>query len=85
METLSKEALLGVAKAHILREGTEYGHRDFNLSEKMDSVLAQLKSGKAVLVYSTVDECCHVLLREEWTQYQKSAALVETTSFQNDV
>ncbi len=85
MEALSREALLGVAKAHILREGTEYGHRDFNLSEKMESVLAQLKKGKAVLVYSDVDECCHVLLREEWTQYQKSAALVETASFQNHV
>jgi len=75
MARLSREALLGVAKAHILREGTEYGHRDFDLSEKLESVLTQLKNGKAVLVYSDLDECCHVLLREEWIQYQRSAGL----------
>jgi len=80
MESLSREALLGVAKAHILREGTEYGHRDFDLSEKLESVLSQLNRGKAILVYNSQEECCHILLKDEWLQYQKTTQLVLNSS-----
>ena len=48
---LSEEALLGVIDAFILREGTDYGHRDIPLEEKRDRVRKLLAAGKAQIVY----------------------------------
>jgi hypothetical protein len=49
--SLSKEALQGVIREFILREGTDYGDREWTLDEKVQQVLAQLKSGKASITY----------------------------------
>ena len=49
---LSKEALEGLIEQYVLREGTEYGSRDYSLPEKVRHVTAQLAAGKAVIVYS---------------------------------
>lgn len=51
-EALSREALEGLIEQYVLREGTEYGARDYSLSEKVRHVSAQLESGKAAIVYS---------------------------------
>lgn len=50
-DALSDEALLGVIDAFILREGTDYGHRDIPLEEKRDRVRKLLAAGKAQIVY----------------------------------
>jgi uncharacterized protein len=44
---LSAEALRGVIEAFVLREGTDYGEREFSLEEKIAHVSAQLDSGRA--------------------------------------
>ena len=49
---LSREALEGLIEQYVLREGTEYGARDYSLPEKVRHVSAQLEAGKAVIVYS---------------------------------
>ena len=46
-ESLSREALQGVVEAFVLREGTDYGHRDFTLEEKCEAVRRQLRQGAA--------------------------------------
>ncbi len=38
---LSSEALRGVIEAFVLREGTDYGEREFTLAQKGAQVLAQ--------------------------------------------
>jgi uncharacterized protein YheU (UPF0270 family) len=63
---LSEEALLGVVKAHVLREGTDYGRIAVEFEVKVNAVLSQLRSGKAVLIYDQIEECCHIVLNEEW-------------------
>jgi uncharacterized protein len=50
-DALSQAALLGVIDAFVLREGTDYGHRDFTLDEKRDRVRHMLASGKAQIQY----------------------------------
>jgi hypothetical protein len=50
-EALSAEALDGVIDDYVNREGTDYGHRDFDLQQKRDAVRAQLASGRAVITY----------------------------------
>jgi len=46
-ESLSAQALRGVVEAFVLREGTDYGHRDFTLDEKCEGVARQLARGEA--------------------------------------
>ena len=48
---LSDEALAGVIDSFVLKEGTDYGHRDYSIQEKRDSVRKLLCSGKAEIVY----------------------------------
>lgn len=51
MRDLSAQALQGVIDAFILREGTDYGHRDISLQEKRDRVRQLLESGQAEIQY----------------------------------
>jgi uncharacterized protein YheU (UPF0270 family) len=44
---LSAAALQGVIEAFVLREGTDYGHRDYSLEEKCATVRKQLRHGLA--------------------------------------
>jgi uncharacterized protein YheU (UPF0270 family) len=46
-DSLSDDALRGVIEAFVLREGTDYGHRDFSLEEKRRSVARQIAAGEA--------------------------------------
>jgi uncharacterized protein len=44
---LSEAALRGVIEAYVLREGTDYGRREFSLEQKVAHVVAQLEAGTA--------------------------------------
>jgi hypothetical protein len=46
-QSLSPDALRGVIEAFVLREGTDYGHRDVSLEEKYREVERQLAQGEA--------------------------------------
>ena len=48
---LSREALLGVIDAFILREGTDYGHEEITIDQKRSRVLSMLQSGEAEIVF----------------------------------
>jgi uncharacterized protein YheU (UPF0270 family) len=48
---LSPELLHAVVESFVLREGTDYGEREFSLAEKVVRVIAQLKRGEAQIVY----------------------------------
>ena len=48
---LSADALEGVIKSFVLREGTDYGEREVTLERKMAQVRAQLESGDAQILF----------------------------------
>jgi uncharacterized protein YheU (UPF0270 family) len=48
---LSPEALRGVIESFVLREGTDYGEREYTLEEKVDHVLRQLERREAHIVF----------------------------------
>ncbi len=56
MEALSDEALDGVIDDFVMREGTDYGHRDIDLLQKRDAVRRQLRSGRAVITYDATSQ-----------------------------
>lgn len=59
---LTPEALLGVIDAFILREGTDYGHREFTLDEKRGRVRAMLQRGDAEICYYPENEQIDIVL-----------------------
>lgn len=48
---LSPDALRGVIESFVLREGTEYGEREFTLDEKLTHVLHRLERGEAQIMF----------------------------------
>ena len=59
---LSADALRGVLESFVLREGTEYGQRDFSLDEKVAHVLRQLRRGEAQIVFDPASETGDVVV-----------------------
>ncbi len=59
---LSADALRGVLESFVLREGTEYGDRDFSLDEKVAHVLRQLRRGEAQIVFDPESETIDVVV-----------------------
>ena len=53
---LSPEALRGVIEAFVLREGTDYGEREYSLEHKREAVLAQLQRREARIFYDPETE-----------------------------
>lgn len=50
---LSAEALRGVIESFVLREGTDYGAREYSLEEKVAHVRAQLERGQARILFDS--------------------------------
>jgi len=63
IEMLQPETLRNVIEDFITREGTDYGTQEVSLETKIEQVMGQLKSGKAVLVFDKVSETCNILLK----------------------
>ena len=60
-EELSVETLRGVVESFVLREGTEYGSRDFTLEEKLAHVYAQLERREARIVFDPETETIDII------------------------
>lgn len=62
-QDLTPETLDNLIEAFVLREGTDYGEQERSLTEKVDDVRRQLKSGEAVLVWSELHETVNIMPR----------------------
>jgi uncharacterized protein len=45
------ELLHAVVESFVLREGTDYGEKEFSLDAKVDGVIRQLKKGEAKIIF----------------------------------
>jgi len=59
---LSEEALRGVLESFVLREGTEYGERDYSLDQKVAHVIRQLRRGDAQIVFDPGTETVDIVV-----------------------
>jgi uncharacterized protein YheU (UPF0270 family) len=50
-DQLSPSALRGLVEEYVSREGTDYGHTDWSLDEKVSQVYQQLDRGEARIVF----------------------------------
>ena len=62
LKELSADALRGVVESFVLREGTEYGVREFTLQEKVAHVMRQLERGEARIVFDAESETVDIVV-----------------------
>jgi uncharacterized protein len=62
---LSPEALQGVIKEFISRDGTDYGEIEVSRDKKFRQVINKLEKGSAVLVYDDDTESTNILLTDD--------------------
>ncbi len=48
---LAPDLLHAVVESYVLREGTDYGEREFSLAEKVAHVIGRLERGEAQIVF----------------------------------
>jgi uncharacterized protein YheU (UPF0270 family) len=53
---LAADLLHAVVESYVLREGTDYGEKEFSLEEKVAHVISQLKRGEAQIVFDPETE-----------------------------
>ncbi len=61
---LSPDTLRSVVEAFVLREGTEYGERDYSLDQKVTHVMRQLERGEADVVFDPNTESVDIAVRK---------------------
>jgi uncharacterized protein YheU (UPF0270 family) len=59
---LSPDALRGVIESFVLREGTDYGEKDFSLEQKVTHVIRQLQRGEARIMFDPNSETIDIVV-----------------------
>jgi uncharacterized protein YheU (UPF0270 family) len=62
-DQLSAAAQRGVVEEFVTREGTDYGHEDVTLDDKVAAVRRQIERGEVVLVFDAKTERVNLVLR----------------------
>ncbi len=65
LDKLSEDALTGLINEFILREGTDYGQREYSLDEKHAQIHKQLASGQIVIVFDPNEESVSIIRKED--------------------
>jgi uncharacterized protein len=53
---LAADLLHAVVESYVLREGTDYGQKEFSLEDKVSHVISRLKRGEAQIVFDPETE-----------------------------
>ena len=61
---LPAELLNAVIESFVLREGTDYGEREFSLEDKVARVISQLKRGEARILFDPGSESVTIAVRQ---------------------
>jgi uncharacterized protein len=60
---LAADVLRAVVESYVLREGTDYGEREFSLEDKVAHVIGRLKRGEAQIVFDPETESISIISR----------------------
>ena len=60
---LPADLLQAVIESFVLREGTDYGEREFSLQDKVARVVAQLKRGEAKITFDPGSDSVSIVVR----------------------
>ena len=71
---LDSETLDRVIEEFVLREGTDYGHRDIDLEAKVAAVRRQLQRGEVKLTWDAELETCNLVSAAQLREQERAAA-----------
>jgi uncharacterized protein YheU (UPF0270 family) len=60
---LPPDLLQAVIESFVLREGTDYGEKEFSLEDKVARVIAQLKRGEAKIIFDPETDSVTIAVR----------------------
>ena len=60
-EELAVDLLQAVVESYVLREGTDYGEKEFSLQDKVAHVIGQLKRGDVRIVFDPESETVSIV------------------------
>ena len=60
-KALDPETLTRVIESFVLREGTDYGHGQYSIHDKIAAVRRQLNRGEACLTWDAELESCNIV------------------------
>jgi hypothetical protein len=60
---LSADLLYAVIESFVLREGTDYGEKEFSLQDKVARVMSQLKKGEASIFFDPQSQSVTIVVR----------------------
>jgi hypothetical protein len=58
---LAADLLHAVVESYVLREGTDYGEKEFSLEDKVSHVIGQLQRGEARIVFDPETESVGII------------------------
>ena len=58
---MAPDLLHAVVESYVLREGTDYGEREFSLAEKVAHVISLLERGEAQIVFDPETETVSIV------------------------
>ncbi len=61
---LSADLLHAVVESFVLREGTDYGEREYSFEDKVAHVMRQLKKGEAKILFDPESESVTIAVRQ---------------------
>lgn len=61
---LQADLLRAVIEEFITREGTDYGHQEYTLAQKVEQVKRQLERREVLLVFDPETESCTLIHRD---------------------
>lgn len=60
-DSIDEETLQSLVESFVLREGTDYGEVEISLTEKVEQIIEQLRSGDIVIEYSEEHESVNII------------------------
>jgi uncharacterized protein YheU (UPF0270 family) len=67
-EKLKPDTLYALVEEFVTREGTDYGESEVLLQQKIEQVVSQIRSGKAVVVFDSSLQTCNIILKRDMIQ-----------------
>jgi uncharacterized protein len=61
---LSADLLHAVVESFVLREGTDYGEKEFSLEDKVAGVIRQLKNGEAKILFDPESDSVTIAVKQ---------------------
>lgn len=60
-QKIPHDLLINMIREFVMREGTDYTHRDISIEEKIEQVLKQIKQGRVVITFDAETETFTIL------------------------